>query len=84
MNSYVNQGHYDKIITKNDFNSSERNTKWGVHDHNLMKKLKEEIANQSEPFFSVCLTLSSHEPYDVPFNSKNEIKSEEEKFLNAI
>lgn len=66
FNSFVvGSGFYD-IITKNNFDPSVYNSKWGVHDHVLFNTLKDSMKMLKEPFLKVILTLSSHEPYDVP------------------
>jgi phosphoglycerol transferase MdoB-like AlkP superfamily enzyme len=66
FNSFVvGSGFYD-IITKNNFDPSAYNSKWGVHDHVLFNTLKDSMKMVKEPFLKVILTLSSHEPYDVP------------------
>ena len=54
------------IITKNNFDPENYNSKWGVHDHILFKALKDSMKSVKEPFLKVVLTLSSHEPFDVP------------------
>ena len=66
FNSFVIGSGFHDIVTKNDFNPSEYNSKWGVHDHILLGKLKDSMKVNKEPFFKVVLTLSSHEPFDIP------------------
>ena len=44
------------------------NSKWGVHDHVLFSKLRDSMKSVKEPFLNVVLTLSSHEPFDVPMD----------------
>ena len=66
FNSFVvGSGFYD-IITKSNFDPSAYNSKWGVHDHVLFNTLKDSMKMVKEPFLKVILTLSSHEPFDVP------------------
>jgi len=70
----------DNIVSDKDFPISQRLTKWGVPDALLLEKAYTDIASRSkeQPFFDIILTLSSHEPFDVPTNKYNE------PFLNAI
>ena len=70
----------DEIISDKDFPLSQRLTKWGVPDEFVLEKAYDDIAERSkkEPFFELILTLSSHEPFDIP-NQKFQ-----EPFLNAI
>lgn len=46
--------------------------KWGVPDHVVFDILAESVIEEShesdKPFLKAMLTLSSHEPYDVPFH----------------
>lgn len=56
------------IVSDKKFPLSERLTKWGVPDKFLINRLHEDLLSkeQSEPYVKVVLTLSSHEPFDVP------------------
>jgi len=40
----------------------------GVHDHILFQTLRDSLQGVKEPFLKVILTLSSHEPFDVPMD----------------
>lgn len=54
-------------------------SKWGVPDDVTFEKFYSLIKEQSrEPFMKMFLTLSSHEPFDVPMNRL------EDKYLNSI
>ena len=66
FNSFVIGSGFDRIITKDNFDPVNYNSKWGVHDHVLFNILKDSMKSVSEPFLKVVLTLSSHEPFDVP------------------
>jgi phosphoglycerol transferase MdoB-like AlkP superfamily enzyme len=66
FNSFVIGSGFHQIITKNNFDPVNYNSKWGVHDHILFKTLEDSMKTIKEPFFKVVLTLSSHEPFDVP------------------
>ena len=69
FNSFVIGSGFNEIITKDNFNPADYNSKWGVHDHVLFQALKDSMKVVREPFLKVILTLSSHEPYDVPMES---------------
>lgn len=57
------------IISDIDFPTHDRLSKWGVPDEVTFEKLYQEmIRNDSSPFLHIFLTLSSHEPFDVPVN----------------
>ncbi len=66
FNSFVIGSGFNEIVTKNDFDPVNYNSKWGVHDHIFLGALKDSMKSVQEPFFKVALTLSSHEPFDVP------------------
>ena len=68
---FITSGH-DRLVTENDFPASARTTKWGVPDHTIFNWLYEDIqqkqASQSEPWYTTLLTISSHNPFDVPYH----------------
>jgi len=66
FNSFVISSGFSQIITKSNFDPSNFNSKWGVHDHVLFQTIKDSMKRVREPFLKVILTLSSHEPFDVP------------------
>ncbi len=66
FNSFVIGSGFNDIITKDNFNPLDYNSKWGVHDHILFSTLEDSMKTVKEPFLKVILTLSSHEPFDVP------------------
>lgn len=68
--SYLISTQFDKIIDKNDFESHQMNSKWGAHDGFLFDKALEDMRTLKEPFMSTILTLSSHEPFEVPIPNK--------------
>jgi phosphoglycerol transferase MdoB-like AlkP superfamily enzyme len=84
FNSFVIGSGFSSIITKNNFNPKYYNSKWGVHDHILFNTLKDSMKNVVEPFFKVVLTLSSHEPFDVPMNPVFAGNDQISKYKNSI
>jgi phosphoglycerol transferase MdoB-like AlkP superfamily enzyme len=69
MKSYLTMQDFAHIIDRKDFAAKKLNSKWGTHDANMYEKSLSVLKNYRQPFFSVMLTLSSHEPFDVPFES---------------
>ena len=67
--SYLLSGGIHQIIDKNNFASNQMNSKWGAHDGFLFDKLNTELKNKPQPFFAITLTLSSHEPFEIPIAS---------------
>jgi phosphoglycerol transferase MdoB-like AlkP superfamily enzyme len=82
MRSYFANGGFN-TVTKNDFNKSDCNSKWGVHDHIMFNKLLDDIDKENQKFFKVFFTLSSHEPFDVPMKTVINGDDEDNKFLNS-
>lgn len=70
LKSYLISTQFEKIIDKNNFESNQMNSKWGAHDGFLFDKALEEMRSLKEPFMSTILTLSSHEPFEVPIPNK--------------
>ena len=72
------------IITKNNFDSEKFNSNWGVHDHFLFKTLEDSMKIIKEPFLNVVLTLSSHEPFDVPMEPVFAGEDNMTKYKNSV
>jgi phosphoglycerol transferase MdoB-like AlkP superfamily enzyme len=69
MRSYVMSSGYDHLTWKADYSSDEQATaKWGVCDGITARTLFRDIAAQpaDSRWMKTWLTLSSHEPWDVP------------------
>lgn len=68
------------VVSDKDFPLSERLTKWGAPDEYVINRAYADLTTkeQSSPYFKTILTLSSHEPFDVP------VTKFEEPFLNAV
>lgn len=85
IKSYMLNGQFEKLVTKNDFNQEDmQNTRWGADDHVVFNRLLHDLGTYQKPFFVNYFTLSSHEPFIVPM--KTVIKGDDEKsmFLNAL
>lgn len=83
--SYLLSTGIEKIIDKKDFDSEQMNSKWGAHDGYLFDKHIKDLKMAKQPFFSVILTLSSHEPFEVPIVSSfkgNDLPSKFKKAAN--
>jgi phosphoglycerol transferase MdoB-like AlkP superfamily enzyme len=84
FNSFVIGSGFQNIITKNNFSPEFYNSKWGVHDHILFKTLEDSMKTVKEPFLKVILTLSSHEPFDVPMESVFHGSDNMSKYKNSV
>ena len=72
MQSYVVGTGYQNVVSDKSFPSSQITSKWGVHDGIVFDKILKDIDEMDEnnPFFITMMTLSSHEPFDVPYKSQ--------------
>lgn len=71
MKGFLSAGGVEHIISDQQFPLVDRLSKWGVPDHITFARLYDEIidSNKKEaPFCKIFLTLSSHEPFEVPFS----------------
>ena len=70
MRSYVMGTGYEHLKWKADFSSeAQRSAQWGVRDELMFSELLTDIHQEKgEPWMKTLLTLSSHEPWDVPTN----------------
>ncbi|MCQ2326779.1 MAG: sulfatase-like hydrolase/transferase [Bacteroidales bacterium] len=70
MRSYFVSSLYEKITDLEAFPLKYRMSKWGVEDDATFPYLLEEIKAETsgKSFFKTFLTLSSHEPFDVPMH----------------
>jgi phosphoglycerol transferase MdoB-like AlkP superfamily enzyme len=67
---------FQQVTSETDFSSKELICKWGAPDEFVYQRLYNDIKNietntKSNKWFKVLLTESSHEPFDVPYKSKN-------------
>ncbi|MFD2520437.1 LTA synthase family protein [Emticicia soli] len=84
IKSYLYSSDFQKIVSKQDFDSKHWNSKWGAHDDIVFKKFLNDHANMNQPFFSTILTLSSHEPFEIPMENTFAGDDEQTKFMNAM
>ncbi|MEZ4803958.1 MAG: sulfatase-like hydrolase/transferase [Bacteroidia bacterium] len=69
MASYFLVSGFDRIVDQSAFSSKTKSSKWGYHDEDMYNEAFNQINAQKEPFYSLVLSLSSHEPFDVPYDS---------------
>lgn len=83
MNSYLSAQGFQSITGKDAFESEAMNSKWGAHDGTVLNYQIDQLNKTKEPFFSVLLTLSTHEPFEVPVATPFNGTSESEQFKKA-
>lgn len=70
---FLRSGNFIDIVRDTDFPITDRLSKWGVpdgimFDYTFNLITSEEALSETQPYFKVLQTLSSHEPFDVPFH----------------
>ena len=83
MKAYVLNGDYDRVTGLEAFAGDLRTSKWGVHDHVVLRRLLDEVPADPRPFFATVFTLSSHEPFEVPEPPHFAGAGVSTRFLNA-
>ena len=83
MNSYFLSAGCDVLVDKHDFPASSYNAKWGVHDHLLFERFYADLIRDTGQYFKVCLSLSSHPPYEIPETPHWEGTNEENLFVSS-
>jgi phosphoglycerol transferase MdoB-like AlkP superfamily enzyme len=70
MRSYLVNGNFNRIVTESSFPVGERSGKWGVPDHLSFARFFTEIQGDTGKWFHVMLSLSNHEPFEIPVRQK--------------
>lgn len=83
MKSYLLNTHFEKIVDKNNFDKRQLNSKWGAHDEYVFMKQLDGLKGEKQPFFSMVLTLSTHEPFEVTMQTPFNGGEEPERFKKA-
>lgn len=80
MRSFFFSSGYQQLTSDQDFPLSDRLSKWGANDDVTFEHLYQDIAQRSDdaPWFTTFLTLSSHEPFEVPYHKL------EHRYLNTV
>ncbi len=72
------------MVSKINFLPKIRNmSKWGVPDEFLYDKFFEDLSTAQQPFLRIVYTISSHDPFDVPFNRIQGL-SMRKRYLNSV
>lgn len=83
LKSYLLTHDVDTIVDKNVFNTKDFNSKWGAHDGVLFERHLKDLPRVSQPFFTTILTLSNHEPFEIPIAKKYPGTSLSDLFRNT-
>ncbi len=82
IKAYLVNSDFDEYITISDFKKKDLNSKWGAHDGVVAEKIMGR--SLEEPFFLTWLTLSSHEPFEIPSEKLFREGENDAKYLDAL
>ena len=83
LNVYCQRQKFMHMIDENAFDDAVPRGQWGVHDEYTLSRQLNDLSNSVEPFFSVLMTLSNHEPFDVPGPLRIPGDDDPSRFRNA-
>lgn len=66
MKSYILSHGYSRLVDQHSFKKKDMNSKWGTFDHIVFRKNAADLDKTKAPFFSTILTLTNHEPFEIP------------------
>ena len=78
LTQFMHYGGVSQIVGKDQFPEELQDCQWGVHDEHMFDFVRQEMTG-IQPFFKVMLTLSSHEPFEVPFH-----RFPDDPYLNSV
>lgn len=68
--SFILNKDYKRLVDIRSFEKKDINSKWGAHDDVLLKRVLADLKTEQQPFLSTILTLSNHEPFEIPVKAK--------------
>jgi len=83
IKTYLANSGYGKLVGKFDFAPRDWNSKWGAHDHVVLGRVLKDLELERAPWLATVLTLSSHEPFEVPMKTVIPGNDVEHQFLNS-
>lgn len=83
IKGYIYYNGFDKIMEIEDFPSNLPRGKLGIHDEYTLAYLASDLNHLKQPFFSALFTLSSHSPYDQPFEKPLNWGGSEHDYINS-
>ena len=84
MKSYVLSHGYKKLVDQHSFQSKDMNSKWGAYDDKVFSKQLADMEKIKQPFFSTILSLTNHEPFELPVEKKFKGKNVNDQFRSTM
>ena len=66
LKSYIFSHDYRRLVDEHSFDQKDMNSKWGTYDGKVFQKNAIDLESYKQPFFSTILTLTNHEPFELP------------------
>ena len=83
LNMYLISQKFETILDEKSFSSSVPRGRWGIHDGEVLNRQIEGLNKSKQPFFSTLMTLSNHEPFDVPGPARYPGNDDPNRFRNS-
>jgi phosphoglycerol transferase MdoB-like AlkP superfamily enzyme len=83
MKSYLLSHGFSRIVEKENFDSKDMNSKWGAYDGAVYQRLQQDLQKEKQPFFATMLTLTNHEPFELPGSPHFKGEQLENKFRST-
>lgn len=83
MKSYFLNNNCQQVVDKSSFDPKDMNSKWGAYDEAVYDKVLQTIGKDGKPFFSTVLTLTNHEPFELPVAPHFKGSQVEQKFKST-
>jgi phosphoglycerol transferase MdoB-like AlkP superfamily enzyme len=83
IKSYIMFNGFDRIMEGRDFPANMPQGKLGIHDEYTLGRQLADMNKERQPFFSALFTLSTHSPWDQPYEKPIKWGENEREYLNA-
>ena len=83
MGAYLKSSGFTRIIGKNNYNWMKK-TEWGAYDEELFDCHIKEGIKDSQPFFTVIVTSTNHEPFDANVEKVFKKNSDADNYKNTV
>jgi phosphoglycerol transferase MdoB-like AlkP superfamily enzyme len=83
LNVYCFNQKFERIVDEGIFPDTIPRGGWGIHDEFVFRFQLDELNRSRQPFFSSIMTLSNHEPFDVPGPVRIPGNKEADRFRNS-
>jgi len=83
IKGYIFYNGFDKIMEVYDFPDDLPAGKLGIHDEFTLDYMADDLDAVNQPFFSILFTLSTHSPWDQPFEKPLKWGDNEREWINS-